>query len=196
EKAFKRVGGSADIRVDVRVIAATNRDLEEAVREGKFREDLYYRLNVMQIRIPPLREHVSDIPLLMSFYLDMFNREFRKQVRGATDDAMAQLASYRWPGNIRELRNAVERAMLLADGEWLAPEHFPMSSGTRRQTGQGIELPDDGLSLEQVERELVVQALNRTGWNQTKAAALLGLNRDQIRYRVEKFGLEKAAERE
>jgi DNA-binding NtrC family response regulator len=178
------------------VIAATNRDLEEAVREGKFREDLYYRLNVMQIRIPPLREHSSDIPLLVKFYLDIFNREFRKQVRGATDEAMSQLRSYRWPGNIRELRNAVERAMLLADSDWLAPEHFPMSSGSRRPAGQGFELPDEGLSLEQVERELVVQALNRTGWNQTKAAGLLGLNRDQIRYRVEKFGLEKTAERE
>jgi DNA-binding NtrC family response regulator len=196
EKAFKRVGGSADIKVDVRVIAATNRDLEEAVREGKFREDLYYRLNVMQIRIPPLREHASDIPLLVKFYLDIFNREFRKQVHGATDEAMSQLRNYRWPGNIRELRNAVERAMLLADSEWLAPEHFPMSSGSRRPAGQGFELPDEGLSLEQVERELVVQALNRTGWNQTKAAGLLGLNRDQIRYRVEKFGLEKSAERE
>ncbi len=196
EKAFKRVGGSADIRVDVRVIAATNRDLEEAVREGRFREDLYYRLNVMQIRIPPLREHASDIPLLVSFYLDAFNREFRKQVRGATEEAMAQLRGYRWPGNIRELRNAVERAMLLADGEWLAPEHFPMSGGTHRASGHGIDLPDEGLNLETVERELVVQALTRTGWNQTKAAALLGLNRDQIRYRVEKFGLEKSAGRE
>ena len=196
EKAFKRVGGSADIQVDVRVIAATNRDLEEAVREGKFREDLYYRLNVMQIRIPPLREHASDVPLLVSFYLDGFNREFRKQVHGTTDEGMAQLRGYGWPGNIRELRNAVERAMLLADGEWLAPEHFPMSRGGRRPAGQGIELPEEGLSLETVERELVVQALARTGWNQTKAAALLGLNRDQIRYRVEKFGLEKTAERE
>jgi two-component system response regulator AtoC len=195
EKAFKRVGGSADIRVDARVIAATNRDLEEAVREGKFREDLYYRLNVMQIRIPPLREHASDVPSLVTFYLDIFNREFRKQVRGATDEAMTQLRSYRWPGNIRELRNAVERAMLLADGEWLALEHFPMS-GSRRAPAQGFELPEDGISLESVERALVVQALTRTAWNQTKAAALLGLNRDQIRYRVEKFGLEKSAERE
>ena len=195
EKAFKRVGGSADIHVDVRVIAATNRDLEDAVRAGKFREDLYYRLNVMRIRIPALREHASDIPLLVNFYLDIFNREFRKLVRGATDDAMTHLRNYRWPGNIRELRNAVERAMLLADGEWLAPEHFPMS-GSRRATGQEIELPEEGLNLERVERALVVQALQRTGWNQTKAAALLGLNRDQIRYRVEKFGLEKTAERE
>jgi two-component system, NtrC family, response regulator AtoC len=192
EKAFKRVGGAADIRVDVRVIASTNRDLEEAVQQGKFREDLYYRLNVMQIQLPPLREHASDIPLLVRFYLDLFNREFRKHVRGVTDEAMTLLRGYRWPGNIRELRNAAERAMLLADGDRLAPEHFPMSV-SRRSAGQVLELPEEGISLETMERELVVQALTRTGWNLTKAATLLGLNRDQIRYRVEKFGLEKTS---
>src|SRR6478735_6899850 len=109
EKSFKRVGGTADIHVDVRVIAATNRDLEDAVEQGKFREDLYYRLNVMQVRLPSLREHPADIPLLVSFYIDQFNREFRKQVRGATPEALDLLRGYRWPGNIRELRNAVER---------------------------------------------------------------------------------------
>jgi transcriptional regulator with PAS, ATPase and Fis domain len=191
EKAFKRVGGAADIRVDVRVIAATNRNLEEAVQQGKFREDLYYRLNVLQITMPPLRDHAADIPLLLNFYVDVFNREFRKQVRGATEDALALLRAYRWPGNIRELRNAVERAMLLADGDWLAPEHFPINVSRRAAPGGLMELPDEGVNLETVERTLVVQALTRTGWNQTKAAALLGLNRDQIRYRVEKFGLEK-----
>jgi DNA-binding NtrC family response regulator len=189
EKAFKRIGGAADIRVDVRVIAATNRNLEEAVQQGKFREDLYYRLNVLQVQLPPLREHIGDVPLLVSFYIDTFNREFRKQVRGVTDDAMALLRGYRWPGNIRELRNAVERAMLLADGDRLRPEHFPMSVAKRTVT-VGFGLPEEGVNLESVERELVLQALTRTGWNHTKAAALLGLNRDQIRYRVEKFGLE------
>jgi two-component system response regulator AtoC len=195
ERAFKRVGGAADIRVDVRVIAATNRDLEDAVRQSKFREDLFYRLNVMQIQLPALREHASDVPLLLSYYIDQFNREFRKQVRGVTPEAMALLRGYRWPGNIRELRNAVERAMLLADGEWLGPEHFPVSI-SRRSADQPLELPEEGVSLESVERTLVLQALQRTGWNLTKAAALLGLNRDQIRYRVDKFGLEKAAGRE
>jgi DNA-binding NtrC family response regulator len=195
EKAFKRIGGAADIRVDVRVIAATNRDLEEAVAEGKFRADLFYRLNVMQLLLPPLREHASDIPLLVSYYIDQFNREFRKQVHGTTDEAMDVLRGYRWPGNIRELRNAVERAMLLVDGDQLEAVHFPMSVA-RRTTEQLLLLPEEGLSLETVERELVIQALTRTGWNHTKAAALLGLNRDQIRYRIEKFGLEKTAERE
>jgi transcriptional regulator with PAS, ATPase and Fis domain len=195
EKSFKRVGGAADIHVDVRVIAATNRDLEDAVDHGKFRADLYYRLNVMQVQLPPLREHPSDIPLLVSFYVDQFNREFRKQVRGATPEALELLRGYRWPGNIRELRNAVERAMLLADGAWLEPAHFPIAVSRRSASG-AYDLPDEGVSLEEVERGLVIQALTRTGWNHTKAAALLGLNRDQIRYRIEKFGLEKTAERE
>jgi len=192
EKAFKRVGGSADVRVDVRVIAATNRDLEEAVKQGKFREDLYYRLNVMQIMLPPLREHASDVPTLVNYYIDVFNREFRKQVRGATPDALRVLKDYRWPGNIRELRNAIERAMLLTEGEWLTPDSLPLGT-PRSAAAQTMELPDDGLNLETLERELVVQALRRTGGNQTKAAALLGLNRDQIRYRIEKFGLDKPA---
>ncbi len=195
EKSFKRVGGAADIHVDVRVVAATNRDLEDAVEQGKFRADLYYRLNVMHVQLPPLREHRSDISLLVSFYVDQFNREFRKQVRGASPEALELLGGYRWPGNIRELRNAVERAMLLADGQWLEPAHFPIAVSRRSTTG-AFDLPEDGISLEQIERGLVMQALARTGWNHTKAAALLGLNRDQIRYRIEKFGLNKTAERE
>jgi DNA-binding NtrC family response regulator len=195
EKSFKRIGGAADIRVDVRVVAATNRDLEDAVAHGKFRADLFYRLNVMQVQLPALREHPSDVPLLVAFYVDLFNREFRKQVRGASPASLDLLRGYRWPGNIRELRNAVERAMLLVDGEWLEPAHFPMAVSRRSASGT-YDLPDEGINLEQVERELVMQALTRTGWNHTRAAALLGLNRDQIRYRIEKFGLEKTAGRE
>jgi two-component system, NtrC family, response regulator AtoC len=190
EKAFKRVGGASDIRVDVRVIAATNRDLEDAVQQGRFREDLYYRLNVMHIQLPPLRDRPGDIPQLLLFYVDLFNREFRKRVIGVTDEALALLQGYGWPGNVRELRNAVERAMLLADGDHLDVAHFPMSVARRAPVGP-FELPVEGVSLEAVERELVVQALTRTSWNHTKAAALLGLNRDQIRYRIEKFGLGK-----
>jgi two-component system response regulator AtoC len=192
EKAFKRVGGSADVRVDVRVIAATNRDLEDAVKQGRFREDLYYRLNVMQITMPSLREHPSDVPLLVDHYVAVFNREFRKNARGVSVEAMTLLKGYRWPGNIRELRNAIERAMLLADADWLTPDLLPLSAA-RASTAQTMELPEEGVHLETLERELVVQALRRTGGNQTKAAALLGLNRDQIRYRIEKFGLDKPA---
>jgi transcriptional regulator with PAS, ATPase and Fis domain len=192
EKAFKRVGGSGDVRVDVRVIAATNRDLEDAVKQGRFREDLYYRLNVMQITLPSLREHPSDVPLLVNYYIDIFSREFRKTIRGVTPEALQLLKAYRWPGNIRELRNAVERALLLAEGEWLTPDLLPVTAA-RASTAQTMELPEEGVSLETLERELVVQALRRTGGNQTKAAALLGLNRDQIRYRIEKFSLDKPA---
>ena len=192
EKAFKRVGGSTDVRVDVRVIAATNRDLEDAVKQGRFREDLYYRLNVMQVNLPPLRDRSADVPPLVTHYIDVFNREFKKQVRGATQQAMDVLKTYRWPGNVRELRNAVERAMLLTEGEWLTADGLPVS-GTRTSTPRLMELPDDGVNLDVLERELVLQALKRTGGNQTKAAGLLGLNRDQIRYRIEKFGLDKSA---
>ena len=192
EKAFKRVGGNADVRVDVRVIAATNRDLEDAVKQGRFREDLYYRLNVMQIALPPLRERSSDVPRLVAYYVDVFNREFKKQVRGVTSEAMELLKTYRWPGNVRELRNAVERAMLLTEEEWLTADVLPFSDA-RAWTARSMELPEEGVNLEMLERELLVQALKRTGGNQTKAATLLGLNRDQIRYRIEKFGLDKPA---
>jgi two-component system, NtrC family, response regulator AtoC len=185
ERTFKRVGGLQDIKVDVRVIAATNRDLEQAVKEGKFREDLFYRLQVMPIALPPLRDRRGDIPTLASYYIDLFNREFKKRVRGVTPEVQEALESYRWPGNVRELRNAIERAMLLIDREWLEPADFTMRGGSPAR----FELPPEGVNLEAVERELVVQALERAGGNQTHAAQLLGLNRDQVRYRIEKFGL-------
>jgi DNA-binding NtrC family response regulator len=191
EKTFKRVGGSADIKVDVRVVAASNRSLEEEVRKGKFREDLYYRLNVMAVSLPPLRERREDIPLLIDHYIDQFNTEFRKKIRGVSPTAMAGLKSYAWPGNVRELRNAVERAMLLAETIELNESHFPVLSTTPGELSTGISLPPGGINLEALERSLVVQALERAGWNQTRAATLLGLNRDQIRYRIEKFELEK-----
>jgi two-component system response regulator AtoC len=193
EKTFRRVGGSADLKVDVRVIAATNRNLEDEVRHGRFREDLYYRLNVLPIVLPPLRQRAADIPLLVNYYVDDFNTEFRKKIRRVTPDAMDHLIAYGWPGNVRELRNAVERAMLLVEGDELGVEHFPITAGPHRLSEQ-VQLPAGGINLEQLERSLVVQALERSGWNQTRAAALLGVNRDQIRYRIEKFKLERAAQ--
>ena len=191
EKSFRRVGGSVDLHVDVRIVAATNRRLETEVREGRFREDLYYRLNVLPVELPPLRAKPGDIPLLINYYVDTYNREFRKRVRGVEPGAMDRLKTYGWPGNVRELRNVVERAMLLAEGTTLTTGDFPVASGgSVRLTGQ-VDLPAAGVDLEQLERSLVVQALERSGWNQTKAAGMLGLNRDQIRYRVEKFKLER-----
>jgi two-component system response regulator AtoC len=191
EKTFKRVGGSADIRVDVRVISATNRNLQEEVRQGKFREDLFYRLNVLPIALPPLRDRPDDIPRLVTFYIDAYNAEFRKRIRGVTADAMQQLQRYSWPGNVRELRNTVERAMLLAEGDTLTAADLAGTAGPVRLSDK-VELPAAGIDLEQLERSLLVQALERTGWNQTRAATLLGLNRDQIRYRIEKFQLERS----
>ena len=193
EKTFKRVGGSADVRVDVRVIAATNRRLEDEVKQGRFREDLYYRLNVLPLQLPPLRERAKDIPLLLKYYIDTFNTEFKKRVQGIAPDAMARLQGYGWPGNIRELRNAVERAMLLGEGRMLTLDDFPMTSAGAARLTEGVALPANGINLEELERSLVVQALERSGWNQTRAAALLGLNRDQIRYRIEKFKLERVS---
>lgn len=190
ERTFRRVGGSVDLHVDVRMVAATNRNLEDEVKQGRFRQDLFYRLNVVPIVIPPLRQRAEDIPLLVHFYVDNFNTEFRKRIKRVTPSAMERLRQHAWPGNIRELRNAIERAMLLAEGDELAIEHFPLSGGAAALT-EAVELPANGISLEQLERSLVVQALERSGWNQTRAATLLGLNRDQIRYRIEKFALER-----
>jgi DNA-binding NtrC family response regulator len=190
ERAFRRVGGGTDIRVQVRVIAATNRNLEEEVKRGRFREDLYYRLNVMPIVLPSVRERQEDIPALISFYVDSYNHEFRKRIQRVAPSAMERLKTYAWPGNVRELRNAVERAMLLAEGEQLTLDHFPILERSA-DLSESVELPAGGIDLEQLERSLVIQALQRSGWNQTRAATLLGLNRDQIRYRIEKFKLEK-----
>jgi two-component system response regulator AtoC len=192
EKTFKRVGGLTDIRVDVRVIAATNRNLEADVEAGKFREDLFYRLQVMPIALPPLRERAGDVPRLVNYYIDRYNREFRKRVKGASAEALAMLEQYRWPGNIRELRNAIERAMLLMDRDWLQPDDFTTLGKTSSSQSQ-FRLPPGGLKLEEVERQLVVQALERARGNQTRAGQLLGINRDQVRYRIEKFGLARPA---
>jgi two-component system response regulator AtoC len=189
DKTFKRVGGLTDIRVDVRVIAATNRNLEAEVQAGKFREDLFYRLQVMPIMLPPLRERDGDIAMLVNYYIDRYNREFRKHVRGVTPEALAQLQRYRWPGNIRELRNAIERAMLLMDRDWLEPGDFV--TVTRTSSAMQFQLPANGVVLDEIERQLLVQALERAHGNQTHAGQLLGINRDQVRYRIEKFGLEK-----
>jgi DNA-binding NtrC family response regulator len=188
EKAFKRVGGTADIRVDVRAIGATNRDLEKEVAEGRFRDDLYYRLRVLPVQLPALRSRRGDVPLLSKFFLDGFNREFRKRVGGFSREAATLLDAYAWPGNVRELRNAIERAVLLCDGETLGPEAFDMLRQPST-VSSGFRLPAEGVDFAALERDLVNQALERAGGQQARAAALLGMSRDQMRYRIEKFGL-------
>jgi DNA-binding NtrC family response regulator len=197
EKSFRRVGGAGDIRVDVRVIAATNRDLEETVRAGRFREDLYYRLNVLRVEVPPLRVRGDDVCLLAQHLVETFAREFRRPVRGMSRATEDVLRAHGWPGNVRELRNLVERAVLFCESDRLEPEDFDSLQHPRRPDGApvGFELPPGGLNLEELERSLVMQALDRTGGNQTRAAALLSVHRDQIRYRIEKFGLRAGAGR-
>jgi DNA-binding NtrC family response regulator len=194
EKAFRRVGGHVDIRPNVRVVAATNRDLRDAARKGEFREDLYYRLAVLSATIPPVRERDGDVELLCKFLIDHYNREFRKHVRGIAPRALTMLNAHAWPGNVRELKNVIERAVLLSRGSMLDVEDIGSlmphgDEGTRSSKVHGFRLPATGLDLQDLEIELVIQALERTGGNQTRAAALLGLNRDQIRYRMAKFGL-------
>jgi DNA-binding NtrC family response regulator len=192
EKAFRRVGGTGDVRVDVRVIAATNRELEAAVKEGRFREDLYYRLNVLRVEVPPVRARGGDVSLLAQHFVESYSREFNRPVRGLSRRTEEALSAYHWPGNVRELRNLVERAVLLSDHDYLEPSDFETLQAARGKAASGhggFALPADGVILEEVERSFVAQALERTGGNQTRAAALLGLHRDQIRYRVEKFGL-------
>lgn len=188
EKTFKRLGGSQDIHVDVRVIAATHQDLAQTAKTGAFREDLFYRLSVLPIYLPALRERDADIPLLLKYFADQFSVELKKTVHGIDDEVFAALGRYPWPGNVRELKNAVERAMLLFEGGRLALADFamPLSGVT---DPDDLDLPRRGVDLEQLERRFVRQALERTRWNRTKAATLLGLSREQIRYRIERFGL-------
>ena len=188
ERSFKRVGGEDDVHVDVRIIAATNRDLRKEVQEGRFREDLFYRLNVLPICMPSLRERKDDIPTLVRYYIERFNAQFGKNVQNVSVAALRLLCAYGWPGNIRELRNLVERAMLLVDDRlFLEPDDFLMSDNGK--TSATFSLPPEGVDIEKVERSLVVQALQRAGGNQTAAAKLLNLHRDQIRYRIKKFDL-------
>jgi transcriptional regulator with GAF, ATPase, and Fis domain len=189
-KSFRRVGGTEDLRVDVRVIAATNRDLEAAIREGKFREDLYYRLNIIPLNLPALRERPEDIPALVNHFAAIFSREFKKStpVR-ISKEAMEILKSYSWPGNVRELKNVMERAMLLVSGPEILAEDLMIQRPRSVPDKASFKLPPEGVDIDEVERTLVIQALERTGWNRAAAARLLGCSRDQIRYRIEKFNL-------
>jgi two-component system, NtrC family, response regulator AtoC len=187
EKTFRRVGGTADIHIDVRVIAATNCRLEEAVRKHTFREDLYYRLRVMPVTMPPLRDRPADVPLLVKSMIDHFNPEFGRHIEGASPAALAMLQAHHWPGNVRELRNAVEGAMLLCARETLEETDFQAFMKSELQ--EEIILPPGGIIFEDLERDLVRQALERSGGNHARAGTLLGMNRDQIRYRIAKFHL-------
>jgi DNA-binding NtrC family response regulator len=186
DKSLRRVGGAIDIHADVRIVAATNVDLRDAVRRGAFREDLYYRLAVLTVHLPPLRERGSDAELLAMFFVERFNQEFGKRVAQIHPDALRMIRSYPWPGNVRELRNAVERAVLLADAEELGVDDFSMLAAPAEKA-PAFRLPANGIDLRDLEHDLIMQALERTAGNKTRAGALLGLNRDQVRYRVERY---------
>ncbi len=192
DRTFKRLGGVTEIEVDIRVVAATNADLEQRVRDDKFRLDLFYRLNTFPIRIPPLRERADDIILLAEFFIEKFNREFNKKVEGIAPDGIEALRRHDWPGNVRELRNAIERAMILGSGSMISASDLALSlqpgGADGAAEGRLLKLPEDGLDMEELERDLVRQALEASGGTQSKAARLLGMTRDQIRYRLEKYG--------
>ena len=201
EKTFRRVGGLKDMRSDVRIIAATNRELAKAIEEEQFRKDLYFRLKVFPIYIPPLREHPEDILPLATFFIGRFNRDMRREILGLHPDAQACLKAYSWPGNVRELRNVIERGMILASGntvgvEHLLPEIVPVRTPSEPQKAVPVALPTEGLRLEEVERDLVRQALEATGGNQVRAARLLGISRDALRNRMKKFGLMEAGQKD
>ena len=218
DQVIRRVGGVRDIQVEVRVIAASNRDLEREVREGRFRQDLYYRLAIISIFLPSLRDRKEDILPLVEFFLAHYNKKFRKSVQGLSEDTRRLLLNYDWPGNVRELKNALERAMILEEGNLLKPDDLPFSVATGRSgpvlNGQpapvpvesqpapgkrrlpALSIPEGGTSLEDVEHALVELALQQSHGNQIKAAKLLNISRDALRYKMKKFGLGHSEEEE
>jgi DNA-binding NtrC family response regulator len=230
DQTIRRIGGVKDIGVDVRVIAASNRDLEQGVREGAFRQDLFYRLSIIPIFIPPLRHRKEDILPLVDFFIERYNFRFRKGIRGIAPEVRNLLLAYDWPGNVRELKNAVERAMILEEADYIRPTYLPIQVTGQPQSYENLtpvaipdcvsadpqplvtatttswrslasgrmipilELPKQGTSLEEVERELVGLALKQTGGNQTHAAKLLDISRDALRYKMKKFGFDSESE--
>ena len=213
DQVIRRIGGVRDLQVDVRVVAASNRDLEKAVREGHFRQDLYYRLAIIAIFIPPLRERTEDVLPLVDFFINLYNRRFKKAVRGITPETRRLLLSHNWPGNVRELKNSIERAMILEDEQVLRPNYMPFALGDAARSGltafehssatgdsagkqlpngrslPRLYIPDEGTSLEEVERAMVELAMRQANGNQTHAARQLDISRDALRYKLKKFDL-------
>jgi DNA-binding NtrC family response regulator len=220
DQVIRRVGGVRDLQVDVRVVAASNRDLEKAVREGHFRQDLYYRLAIIAIFIPPLRERVDDILPLVDFFIAWYNRKFKKSVRGISAETRRLLLAHNWPGNVRELKNSIERAMILEDESVLRPLYMPFAVGDAARSGltafehtsssadgggkqlangrvlPRLYIPEEGTSLEEVERAMVELAMRQANGNQTHAARLLDISRDALRYKLKKFELVPAGDEE
>jgi nitrogen regulation protein NR(I) len=212
EKSFERLGGMETIKVDIRFIVATNKDLEEAISNGRFREDLYYRLNVISIKIPPLRERKEDIPELISYFLKKFNRELKRRTVGITPSAMEKITSYGWPGNVRELENVLKSAMVLCQGEWILEDQLPLEKGWERLeveedlSKKHIEalldtffetfsnapaMSHDLDMISALEKGLIIRALQKTKGNQVQAALLLGINRSTLRGKMERYHIRK-----
>jgi DNA-binding NtrC family response regulator len=190
EKEIMRVGGTRPIKVDVRVIAATNRDLESMVKEGRFREDLYYRINVLPITIPPLRQRRGDIPPLVDYFIK--KHDPGRRIKGLTSAAKNLIMNYSWPGNARQLESAIERAILLCEGDQIDVEDLPLEiRQPAAVSSHTFKLPPDGISFEELEKSLIIQAMEQTNWNITRAAKLLGLSFRTLQYRLEKFGIKK-----
>jgi PAS domain S-box-containing protein len=193
EQSFRRLGGLRDIEVNLRVIAATNKNLREAVREGAFRQDLYFRLNVIQISIAPLRERPDDILPTTRYYMKYYNRKFKRHIEHLSPEVERALIAYDWPGNVRELRNAIERAMILEESPILTLNSLPVATVRAEQKSPAAltlaQVLEAGISLEENERMLLKSALEKTGGNQTQAANILGITRDTLRYRMKKFNL-------
>ncbi len=190
EREVDKIGFSQPVKVNVRILAATNCKLKTQVEDGQFREDLFYRLSVVTIDVPPLRERRDDIPLLVSHFLKNFSERYHIPPLTVTDEALVLISRYAWPGNVRQLENAIERVVVLA-GNTIRPEELPQEvrESESRISKIDLKLPDEGIDLEQVEKEILLQALQRHNWNQTRAAQYLNISRKTLIYRMEKFGL-------
>lgn len=190
EKEVRRLGGRDAIKVDVRIITATNKDIEKEMQKGGFREDLYYRLKVVTIELPPLRERKEDIPALTDFFIRKYNQEFGKRIKGSENSAMKALAEYHWPGNIRQLESVIERAVLMCESDRITLKDIKTELRLYQpQDILGINIPDEGISIEELEKHLILKAMEKSGWVITRAAKLLGLSFRTLQYRLDKFDI-------
>jgi len=185
EKAFERVGGNETLHVDVRIIAATNRELKSLIADGRFREDLFYRLNVVSLEIPPLRDRVEDVAPLAMFFLGRYAEENGKRIDGFDEDALGLLAAYGWPGNVRELENAIERAVVLCDEPRIERRHLPQGIAPRRELSGSPQIP--GSSIDEIERYAILKTLEMCGGSTSKAAAVLGISSRKIQYKLHEY---------
>ena len=184
---FERVGGEKTIKVDVRLIAATNRDLEKEVSEGRFREDLFYRLNVITIHLPPLRERREDIPILSNFFVIKYTKKYKKEIKGFTPEAIEALCTYHWPGNVRELENVIERTIVLCKKNMISVDHLPKNVVPKKDDISVIKVPL-GVSLKEAEKEIIQKTLQMTHGSKKEAAKILGISSRKIEYKVKEWG--------